>query len=73
MTEPGPAYPKSLKNKVALILGGAGGIGAVTSRMLAEAGATIAVTHRPNPQAAAAAAALVAGLRKTLKTENPAR
>jgi 3-oxoacyl-[acyl-carrier protein] reductase len=62
MTEPNPAYPKSLNNKVALVLGGAGGIGTVVSRMLAEAGATIVVTHRPNADAAEAAAALVAGL-----------
>jgi NAD(P)-dependent dehydrogenase (short-subunit alcohol dehydrogenase family) len=62
MTEPSPAYPKSLNNKVALVLGGAGGIGTVVSRMLAEAGATIVVTHRPNEEAAEIAATLVAGL-----------
>lgn len=55
-------YPKSLKNKVALVLGGSGGIGAVTSRMLAEAGATIAITHRATQEGAEAAARLIAGL-----------
>lgn len=55
-------YPRSLKNKVALVLGGSGGIGAVTSRMLAEAGATIAITHRATAEGAEAAARLIAGL-----------
>lgn len=62
MSEPSPVYPKSLKNKVALVLGGSGGIGAVASRMLAQAGATVVVTHRPNPEAAETAAALLASL-----------
>jgi 3-oxoacyl-[acyl-carrier protein] reductase len=40
-------YPKSLAGKVALVVGGAGAIGTATSRMLAEAGARVAITHRP--------------------------
>ncbi|HEV2605779.1 MAG TPA: SDR family oxidoreductase [Microvirga sp.] len=40
-------YPRSLHGKVALVMGGAGAIGAATSRMLAAAGATIVVTHLP--------------------------
>ena len=43
------AYPRSLKGKVALVVGGAGAIGAATSRMLADAGAAVVVTHwRPS-------------------------
>jgi 3-oxoacyl-[acyl-carrier protein] reductase len=41
------AYPISLEGKVALVVGGAGGIGRAASRMFAEAGATVALTHRP--------------------------
>jgi 3-oxoacyl-[acyl-carrier protein] reductase len=41
------AYPRSLKGKVALIIGGTGAIGATTSRMFAGAGARVAVTYRP--------------------------
>lgn len=51
MTDPSRAFPKSLTHKVALVLGGAGGIGAATSRMLAEAGATVVLTHRPTEAA----------------------
>lgn len=35
----------SVQNKVALVIGGAGGIGAATARMLAEGGARVAITH----------------------------
>ena len=34
-------YPRSLDGKVALVIGGAGAIGAATSRLLADAGATM--------------------------------
>ncbi|TCR70467.1 SDR family oxidoreductase [Bosea sp. BK604] len=41
------SYPKNLSGTVALIVGGAGAIGAATAQMLAAAGATIVVTHMP--------------------------
>ena len=40
-------YPKSLDGKVALVVGGSGAIGAATCRMLAQAGATVVLTHKP--------------------------
>ena len=40
-------YPKSLDGKVALVVGGSGAIGAATCRMLAHAGATVVLTHKP--------------------------
>jgi NAD(P)-dependent dehydrogenase (short-subunit alcohol dehydrogenase family) len=55
-------YPKSLHDKVALVIGGSGAIGAATSRMLAEAGAKIAITHRPNDRLGEAASAMVHGM-----------
>eukprot|EP01037_Dinobryon_pediforme_P005438 gene5438-5493_t len=36
----------SLKDKVAVIVGGAGGIGAAAARMFADAGAHVVITHR---------------------------
>jgi NAD(P)-dependent dehydrogenase (short-subunit alcohol dehydrogenase family) len=59
---PGPRYPRSLDGKVALVVGGAGAIGAATSRMLAAAGATIAVTHLDSERDTEAAKALIAEL-----------
>ena len=56
------SYPKSLEGKVALIVGGAGAIGAATGRLLAQGGATVAVTHRPGAAPAAAAARLIEAL-----------
>lgn len=56
------AYPKSLRGKIALVVGGAGGIGAATSRLLAAAGAEVAITHMPGADPEAAAARLVADL-----------
>jgi 3-oxoacyl-[acyl-carrier protein] reductase len=55
-------YPISLKSKVALVVGGAGGIGAATSRMLADAGAQVAVTHLNRPELASTAADLIGTL-----------
>lgn len=55
-------YPRSLAGKVALVVGGAGAIGAATSRMLAAAGATIVVTHMDTERDKAAARALIAEL-----------
>jgi 3-oxoacyl-[acyl-carrier protein] reductase len=49
-------YPISLEGKVALVVGGAGGIGRAAGRMIAEAGAKVVLTHR------AGKAADVAGL-----------
>jgi 3-oxoacyl-[acyl-carrier protein] reductase len=48
-------YPVSLQGKVALVVGGAGGIGRAASRGLAAAGAAVAMTHRPGKAADAAA------------------
>jgi 3-oxoacyl-[acyl-carrier protein] reductase len=56
------AYPRSLHGKVALVVGGAGAIGAATSRMLAQAGATIIVTHMTTERATRSAAALLVDL-----------
>ncbi len=68
-TDPSPAagrrYPRSLKGKVALIVGGTGAIGVATARMLAEAGAQVAVTHRPGEKGAEAARGLLAELGET--------
>jgi NAD(P)-dependent dehydrogenase (short-subunit alcohol dehydrogenase family) len=53
-------YPRSLKHKVALVVGGAGGIGAATTRMLAAAGAKVVIAHLPTEQDIASARALIA-------------
>lgn len=52
----------SLSEKVVLIVGGAGGIGAATARQFADLGARIVITHRDTPDAAAKAAQVVASL-----------
>lgn len=59
---PQARYPRSLHGKVALVVGGAGAIGAATSRMLAAAGATIVVTHLNTERGTQAAKTLVAQL-----------
>jgi 3-oxoacyl-[acyl-carrier protein] reductase len=46
---------RSLAGKTALVVGGAGGIGAASARLFAEAGARVAVTHRPGKETAVAA------------------
>ncbi len=56
------ALPASLAGKVALVVGGSGGIGRASARMLAEAGARCIVTHRAGADKAAAASALAAAL-----------
>ena len=56
------SYPNTLGSKVALVVGGSGGIGAAASRLLAEAGAQVAVTYRPDGQGEAAAADLIRAL-----------
>jgi 3-oxoacyl-[acyl-carrier protein] reductase len=53
---------KTLESKVALVVGGSGGIGAAASRLLADAGARVAVTYRPEGQGEAIAADLVRAL-----------
>jgi 3-oxoacyl-[acyl-carrier protein] reductase len=47
-------YPKSIAGKVALIIGGAGAIGAATARMLAHADAKVVLTYRPGRESNAA-------------------
>jgi 3-oxoacyl-[acyl-carrier protein] reductase len=55
-------YPKTLESKVALVVGGSGGIGAATGRLLAQAGAQVAVTYRPDGRGEAITADLVRAL-----------
>lgn len=55
-------YPKDLSGKVALIIGGAGAIGAATAAMLAAAGATIVITHMPAAEFERSAAEIVSKL-----------
>jgi NAD(P)-dependent dehydrogenase (short-subunit alcohol dehydrogenase family) len=57
-----PTYPRSLEGKVALVVGGAGAIGVATSRMLAQAGATVVVTHMTTERDTQSATALIAEL-----------
>jgi 3-oxoacyl-[acyl-carrier protein] reductase len=55
-------YPICLQDKVALVVGGAGGIGAASACMLAEAGARVVLTHRPGADKARDAAEIAAVL-----------
>jgi 3-oxoacyl-[acyl-carrier protein] reductase len=56
------SYSKPLESKVALVVGGSGGIGAAASRLFADAGARVAVTYRPEGQGEGIAADLVRAL-----------
>lgn len=60
-TRPSPAaaYPLSLAGRVALVVGGTGGIGAATCHMLTASGANVVLTHRDTPGGVTAASALV--------------
>ncbi|MBP7669703.1 MAG: SDR family oxidoreductase [Ferrovibrio sp.] len=51
-----------MQDKVALIIGGTGGIGAASAKLFAEAGATVIVTYRAGAKGEAAAAELLKGL-----------
>jgi 3-oxoacyl-[acyl-carrier protein] reductase len=55
-------YPISLDDKVTLIVGGAGGIGAATASQFAACGPKIAITHRRGSDKAVATGALLAAL-----------
>lgn len=52
-------YPISLQNKVALVVGGSGGIGAATAKCFAAEGARVIVTHRDDAAKAEAAQQLL--------------
>ncbi|MDR3525490.1 MAG: SDR family NAD(P)-dependent oxidoreductase [Acetobacteraceae bacterium] len=58
--------PVSLQDKVAVIIGGAGGIGAATAKAMADARGRVVITHRPDAPGSTAksdeAAAILAGL-----------
>jgi 3-oxoacyl-[acyl-carrier protein] reductase len=53
---------QALQNKVAVVIGGAGGIGAAAARLFAEAGAHVVITHRPGADKQASAEAILAPL-----------
>ncbi|MBV8183305.1 MAG: SDR family oxidoreductase [Hyphomicrobiales bacterium] len=54
--------PISLADKAALVIGGSGGIGAATAELLSQAGARVAITHRPGSEKEAVAKAILAKL-----------
>lgn len=55
-------FPKSLTGKIALVMGGAGAIGAATSRLFVQAGAKAIVTHLETERDTKAAREIVAAL-----------
>jgi len=57
MSDMHPLHPK-----VAVVIGGSGGIGAAAARLFAEAGAHVVITHRPGAAKQAQAAAILADL-----------
>lgn len=59
---PAIARPARLAGKLALIVGGAGAIGAAAARRLGEEGAALAITHMPGADWAAQAEAVAASL-----------
>ncbi len=63
---------KSVKDKVAVIVGGAGGIGKATAKMFADAGAHVVITHRPDAERAAAAQLLLESFAGTNHMAAPA-
>jgi 3-oxoacyl-[acyl-carrier protein] reductase len=65
-------YPKSLDGKVALVVGGSGAIGAATCRMLAQAGATVVLTHKPGERSAEVASGILKGLPGAGHSAHPA-
>jgi NAD(P)-dependent dehydrogenase (short-subunit alcohol dehydrogenase family) len=65
-------YPQSLSGRVALVIGGVGGIGAATVRMLAAAGASTIIAYRPGEGAAAKAKSLIEEIGSTRGAAFPA-
>ncbi len=55
-TAAGPADPRPLRGRIALVTGGAGGIGQAVCRRLAQAGADVVVHYRSNVEKAEALA-----------------
>jgi 3-oxoacyl-[acyl-carrier protein] reductase len=65
-------YPKSLDGKVALVVGGSGAIGAATCRMLAQAGATVVLTHKPGERSTKVASGILKELPGAGHSAHPA-
>lgn len=57
------ARQNPLAGKVAVVVGGSGGIGAATARLLAEEGASVVVTYRTDAAGAAKLIQTLAGSR----------
>jgi len=65
-------YPVTLKDKVVLIVGGSGGIGAASARHFAESGACVVITHREGVEKTIRANALIGKLAGTGHAAFPA-